>query len=86
MLVVLILGGQDKGNDYNEIIDLVQEKVRAIVCMGIDNVPIHKAFESVIKKYSGYTQCNRCRKGSLCIGRKRRCSIVIAGMRQLRLV
>jgi UDP-N-acetylmuramoylalanine--D-glutamate ligase len=47
--VVLILGGQDKGNDYNEIMDLVQEKVRAIVCMGLDNAPIHKAFESVIK-------------------------------------
>ncbi len=47
--VVLILGGQDKGNDYNEIMDLVQEKVRAIVCMGIDNAPIHKAFEQVIK-------------------------------------
>jgi UDP-N-acetylmuramoylalanine--D-glutamate ligase len=47
--VVLILGGQDKGNDYNEIMDLVQEKVRAIVCMGIDNTPIHKAFDSVIK-------------------------------------
>jgi UDP-N-acetylmuramoylalanine--D-glutamate ligase len=47
--VVLILGGQDKGNDYNEIMDLVQEKVRAIVCMGVDNAPIHKAFESVIK-------------------------------------
>lgn len=47
--VVLILGGQDKGNDYNEIMDLVQEKVRAIVCMGVDNTPIHKAFTSVIK-------------------------------------
>lgn len=47
--VVLILGGQDKGNDYNEIMDLVQEKVRAIVCMGIDNNPIHKAFDNVIK-------------------------------------
>lgn len=47
--VVLILGGQDKGNDYNEIMDLVQEKVRAIVCMGVDNTPIHKAFENVIK-------------------------------------
>lgn len=47
--VVLILGGQDKGNDYNEIMDLVQEKVRAIVCMGVDNAPIHNAFEHVIK-------------------------------------
>lgn len=47
--VVLILGGQDKGNDYNEIMDLVQEKVRAIVCLGINNEPIHKAFEGVIE-------------------------------------
>lgn len=47
--VVLILGGQDKGNDYEEIMDLVQEKVRAIVCMGVDNAPIHAAFSSVIK-------------------------------------
>ncbi len=47
--VILILGGQDKGNDYNEIMELVQEKVHAIVCMGLDNEPIHKAFGSVMK-------------------------------------
>lgn len=46
--VVLILGGQDKGNNYNEIMELVQEKVKAIVCMGIDNSPIHKAFDGVV--------------------------------------
>jgi UDP-N-acetylmuramoylalanine--D-glutamate ligase len=46
---VLILGGQDKGNDYNEIMDLVKEKVKAIVCMGIDNKPIHDAFDGVIE-------------------------------------
>jgi UDP-N-acetylmuramoylalanine--D-glutamate ligase len=45
---VLILGGQDKGNDYNEIMELVQEKVKAIVCMGIDNAPIHAAFDNVV--------------------------------------
>ncbi len=45
---ILILGGQDKGNDYNEIMELVKEKVKAIVCMGIDNRPIHKAFENVV--------------------------------------
>ncbi|MBS1773510.1 MAG: UDP-N-acetylmuramoyl-L-alanine--D-glutamate ligase [Bacteroidetes bacterium] len=45
---VLILGGQDKGNDYNEIMDLVKEKVKAIVCMGIDNKPIHDAFDGVV--------------------------------------
>jgi len=47
--VVLILGGQDKGNNYNEILTLVQEKVKAIVCMGVDNEPIHKAFQGHVK-------------------------------------
>ncbi len=46
---VLILGGQDKGNDYNEILELVKEKVKAIVCMGIDNTPIHNAFAGAIE-------------------------------------
>jgi UDP-N-acetylmuramoylalanine--D-glutamate ligase len=47
--IVLILGGQDKGNDYNEIMELVKEKVKAIVCMGIDNKPIHDAFDGVVE-------------------------------------
>ena len=38
--VVLILGGKDKGNDYTEIEPLVKEKVKAIVCMGKDNVKL----------------------------------------------
>ena len=38
--VVLILGGKDKGNDYTEILPLVQEKVKAIVCMGKDNTKL----------------------------------------------
>ncbi len=41
---VLILGGQDKGNDYDQIADLVREKVKAIVCMGVDNSPIINYF------------------------------------------
>ena len=41
---ILILGGVDKGNDYSLIRDLVREKVKAIVCMGIDNRKIHEAF------------------------------------------
>lgn len=42
--VILILGGVDKGNDYSTLMDLVKEKVKAIVCMGVDNTKIHKAF------------------------------------------
>jgi UDP-N-acetylmuramoylalanine--D-glutamate ligase len=42
--VILILGGVDKGNDYSLIKELIKEKVKAIVCMGIDNRKIQKAF------------------------------------------
>ncbi|HEY8971544.1 MAG TPA: UDP-N-acetylmuramoyl-L-alanine--D-glutamate ligase [Puia sp.] len=42
---ILILGGVDKGNDYGLIRDLVKEKVKAIVCMGVDNRKIHEAFQ-----------------------------------------
>jgi UDP-N-acetylmuramoylalanine--D-glutamate ligase len=42
--VVLILGGIDKGNDYSLLRELVREKVKAIVCMGVDNRKIHEAF------------------------------------------
>ena len=43
--VVLILGGVDKGNDYNMLRDLVKNKVKSIVCLGKDNSRIHEAFE-----------------------------------------
>lgn len=46
---VLILGGQDKGNDYEEIMSLVKEKVKAIVCLGKDNTRIHEAFDGVVE-------------------------------------
>jgi UDP-N-acetylmuramoylalanine--D-glutamate ligase len=43
--VVLILGGIDKGNDYEMLRDLVKNKVKSIVCLGKDNRRIHEAFE-----------------------------------------
>ncbi|HYF33084.1 MAG TPA: UDP-N-acetylmuramoyl-L-alanine--D-glutamate ligase [Chitinophagaceae bacterium] len=43
---ILILGGIDKGNDYSLIRDLVREKVKAIVCLGVDNRKIHDAFKN----------------------------------------
>ena len=43
--VVLILGGVDKGNDYSMLRDLVRQKVKAIVCLGLDNTRIHDAFK-----------------------------------------
>ena len=47
--VVLILGGVDKGNDYNMLKDLVKHKVKAIVCLGKDNRRIHDAFEDDVE-------------------------------------
>ncbi len=46
--VVLIMGGVDKGNDYALLAELVQEKVRAIVCLGVDNHKIHEAFKDIV--------------------------------------
>ena len=46
--VVWIVGGVDKGNDYNMLKDLVKEKVKAIICLGTENEKIHKAFSSIV--------------------------------------
>ena len=46
--VILLLGGLDKGNDYQEILTLVREKVKAIVCLGVHNEPIHEFFDQVV--------------------------------------
>ncbi len=45
---VLILGGKDKGNDYSEILPLVEEKVKAIICMGKDNSKILAFFDGKV--------------------------------------
>lgn len=45
---VWIVGGVDKGNDYNELMSLVREKVKAIICLGIDNKKIIDVFGSVV--------------------------------------
>ena len=45
---VLILGGKDKGNDYSEILPLVEKKVKAIVAMGIDNAKILDFFKGKV--------------------------------------
>lgn len=45
---VWIVGGQDKGNDYGPLLDFVKAKVKAIVCMGLDNSKIVQSFSGVI--------------------------------------
>ena len=45
---VWIVGGVDKGNDYNDLLPLVREKVKAIVCLGLDNDKIKNMFSNVV--------------------------------------
>ncbi|MBQ5881724.1 MAG: UDP-N-acetylmuramoyl-L-alanine--D-glutamate ligase [Bacteroidales bacterium] len=47
--VVWIAGGTDKGNDYSELYDLVEKKVKALICLGKDNTKLHKSFEGKIE-------------------------------------
>ncbi len=46
--IVLLLGGVDKGNDYDMLRDLVKQKVKAIICIGKDTSRIHDAFEDEV--------------------------------------
>ena len=46
---VWIVGGVDKGNDYNELMSLVDEKVKAIICLGENNEKIIEAFQSKVE-------------------------------------
>ena len=45
---IWIVGGVDKGNDYNDLLPLVREKVKAIVCLGVDNDKIKNTFGNVV--------------------------------------
>jgi UDP-N-acetylmuramoylalanine--D-glutamate ligase len=46
---VWIVGGVDKGNDYSELLGLVKDKVKAIICLGKDNAKIFEAFENEVE-------------------------------------
>ena len=46
--VILILGGTDKGNDYAEIQELVQQKVKGLVFLGLDNAALHTFFDGKV--------------------------------------
>ena len=46
---VWIVGGVDKGNDYSELLSLVKDKVKAIICLGKDNAKIFEAFQNEVE-------------------------------------
>ena len=48
---VWIVGGVDKGNDYDEIMALVREKVKGIICLGVDNKKLVDKFEGLVEMF-----------------------------------
>jgi UDP-N-acetylmuramoylalanine--D-glutamate ligase len=68
--VVWIVGGVDKGNDYQTLRDLVKLKVKAIVCLGTDNTRIHEAFGDIIPEIVETNTASEAVKKSYEKGRK----------------
>jgi UDP-N-acetylmuramoylalanine--D-glutamate ligase len=68
--VTLILGGVDKGNDYDLIKEMVAEKVKAIVCLGIDNEKIHAAFEGIVSTIIDVTSAAEAVKAAYGVSQK----------------
>lgn len=53
--VVWIVGGTDKGNDYAPLIPLAKQKVKAMICMGLDNKKFHDSFKDVVPEIHDVT-------------------------------
>lgn len=68
--IIWIAGGVDKGNDYSILEDLVEKKVKAIVCLGIDNSPLHKAFESKVERIVDARSMPEAVKTAFYLGKK----------------
>ncbi|HRH38357.1 MAG TPA: UDP-N-acetylmuramoyl-L-alanine--D-glutamate ligase, partial [Flavobacteriales bacterium] len=49
--VIWVVGGEDKGNDYSQLNEMVKKKVRAIVCLGKDNSKIREAFAGMVEHF-----------------------------------
>lgn len=58
--VVWIVGGKDKGNDYTPLLELARSKVKAIVCLGVDNKKIHDSFEGVVPHIEDSLSAEEC--------------------------
>jgi len=59
---VWIVGGIDKGNDYSELLGLVNEKVKAIICLGLNNQKIVKSFRDCVEDIYETASMEKCVK------------------------
>ena len=68
--VIWIVGGVDKGNDYNEIKELVKERVKAIVCLGESSKKIQKYFKKIVNKIETASSMQEAVRVSYSLGDK----------------
>lgn len=68
--VIWIAGGLDKGNDYSSLAPLVRTKVRAIICLGIDNEKIKKVFSEDVETIQEYQTADEVVKAAYHIARR----------------
>ena len=60
--IVWIVGGVDKGNDYSELMPMVREKVKGIICLGMDNSKLFETFGNVVEPMVETTSMNEAVK------------------------
>ena len=68
--LVLILGGKDKGNDYEEIANMVREKVHTLICMGVDNRKLIAFFEGIVPRIVDVHSMEEAVEASKCYARE----------------
>ena len=68
--VIWLAGGIDKGNDYDALKKLVKEKVKTIICIGIDNSKIHQAFNGIVTNIIDASSMEDAVKKSYYAGKK----------------
>jgi len=68
--IVWIVGGVDKGNDYEMLAELVTDRVKAIVCLGKDNAKIHEAFEGLVDQIIDTDTAQGAVNAAYSLGRK----------------
>ena len=62
--VIWIVGGTDKGNDYSSLIPLAKEKVKGMICMGVDNTKFHESFEGIVPQILDVTSAEAAVKAA----------------------
>jgi UDP-N-acetylmuramoylalanine--D-glutamate ligase len=68
--VIWVVGGVDKGNDYEMLVELVKGRVKAIVCLGKDNARIHEAFNGMVEHIIDTSSATEAVKAAYLLGKK----------------